>query len=250
MSRIKTDHRCAALFDLDGVLIDSETVYTRFWSEMGRKFRPDVPTLATDIKGTTLTHILDTYFKPDTHAYIKEQSDVLERTMPFDVKPGVWDLLASLAERNVAAVMVTSSNEHKMTRLWVQQPELRGFFKGIVTADMIHHSKPDPEGYLLGAAIADVPARNCVVFEDSEQGVMAGQRAGAYVVGVAGTLPAAVIAPYSDRIVSTLQNFNVDELIDILTSRTDGPTSSMDSSTSSMDSPTSSMDSPTSRTEP
>ena len=65
---------------------------------------------------------------------------------------------------------------------------------------------------------------------------MAGQRAGAYVVGVAGTLPAAVIAPYSDRIVSTLQNFNVDELIDILTSRTDSPTSSMDS--------------PTSRTEP
>lgn len=243
MTRIKTDHRCAALFDLDGVLIDSETVYTRFWSEMGRKFRPDVPTLATDIKGTTLTHILGTYFKPDTHAYIKERLDELERTMPFDLKPGVMDLLASLTERNVPAVMVTSSNEQKMTSLWTRQPELRGFFKGIVTADMIRHSKPDPEGYLTGAAIAGVPARNCVVFEDSEQGVMAGHRAGAYVVGVAGTLPAAVIAPYSDRVVSTLENFNVPELIDILTSRIDIPASSMDS-------PTSNMDSPTSRTEP
>lgn len=238
-----TDHRCAALFDLDGVLIDSETVYTRFWSEMGRKFRPDVPTLATDIKGTTLTHILGTYFKPDTHAYIKERLDELERTMQFDLKPGVLDLLASLNERNVPAVMVTSSNEQKMTSLWTRQPELRGFFKGIVTADMIRHSKPDPEGYLTGATIAGVPARNCVVFEDSEQGVMAGQRAGAYVVGVAGTLPAAVIAPYSDRVVSTLQNFNVDELIDILTSRTDIPASRTDILTSRTDSPTS-------RTEP
>lgn len=223
MTRIKTDNRCAALFDLDGVLIDSETVYTRFWSEMGRKFRPDVPTLAIDIKGTTLTHILGTYFKPDTHAYIKERLDELERTMPFDLKPGVRDLLASLNERNVPAVMVTSSNEQKMTSLWTRQPELRGFFKGIVTADMIHHSKPDPEGYLSGAAIAGVPPRNCVVFEDSEQGVMAGQRAGAYVVGVAGTLPAAVIAPYSDRVVDTLQNFDVDALIDTLTSRMDSP---------------------------
>lgn len=214
-----TDSGCAALFDLDGVLIDSETIYSRFWSEMGRKFRPDVPTLATDIKGTTLTHILGTYFPQEIHADITKQLDELERNMPFDIKPGVWDLLASLTERNVPAVMVTSSNEHKMSRLWDQQPELRGFFKGIVTADMIHHSKPDPEGYLLGAAIADVPARNCVVFEDSEQGVMAGQRAGAYVVGVAGTLPAAVISPYSNRIVSTLENFNMDELIDILTSR-------------------------------
>ncbi len=51
--------RCqAALFDLDGVLIDSETLYTRFWAEVGKHHHLPSPTFAYDIKGTTLTDIL------------------------------------------------------------------------------------------------------------------------------------------------------------------------------------------------
>ena len=52
----------AALFDLDGVLIDSETLYTRFWENVGKVHNLPSPTFAYDIKGTTLTDILNTHF--------------------------------------------------------------------------------------------------------------------------------------------------------------------------------------------
>lgn len=209
----------ACLFDLDGVLIDSETVYTHFWSKIGAKYRPDVPDLAIRIKGTTLDNILNTYFPSELHPDIIRAIDDQERNMVYDIKPGVTELLTLLMERGIAAVMVTSSNNMKMAQLWEQHPRLRGYFTDIVTADMIQHSKPDPEGYLLGADMAGVPIRHCCVFEDSKQGVMAGRSAGAYVVGIAGTLPGRVIAPYSDMVIDTLVDFNVDQLTSILMSR-------------------------------
>lgn len=209
----------ACLFDLDGVLIDSETEYTRFWERVGMRYRPDVPDLAMRIKGTTLENILDTYFPTELHPGIIQAIDEQERNMDYDIKPGVTDLLTLLMERGIPAVMVTSSNNQKMSRLWEQHPQFRDWFSNIVTADMISRSKPDPEGYLLGAGMAGVPIRRCCVFEDSRQGVMAGRNAGAYVVGIAGTLPAAAIAPYSDRVIDTLEGFDVDELVSILRSR-------------------------------
>lgn len=209
----------ACLFDLDGVLIDSETEYTRFWKKVGLHYRPDVPDLAIRIKGTTLENILDTYFPAAQHPEIIKAIDEQERTMTYNIKPGVTDLLTLLMERGIPAVMVTSSNNLKMSRLWKQHPEFRDYFTHIVTADMISRSKPDPEGYLLGAEMAGVPIRRCCVFEDSRQGVMAGRNAGAYVIGIAGTLPAETIAPYSDRVIDTLEGFDVDALTSILKSR-------------------------------
>lgn len=209
----------ACLFDLDGVLIDSETCYTHFWSEIGRMYRPDVPDLAIAIKGTTLNHILDTYFPQELHSRIVNDLDEFEKNMVYEIKPGVMDLLTLLMERHIPAVMVTSSNNQKMTSLWSQLSQFREYFTHIVTADMISRSKPDPEGYLMGAEIAEVPIRRCCVFEDSRQGVTAGKNAGAYVVGVAGTLPAEMIAPFSDIVVDTLEGFDVDNLISILSSR-------------------------------
>lgn len=209
----------ACLFDLDGVLIDSETVYTRFWTKIGTKYRPDVPDLAIRIKGTTLENILATYFTPEVQPEIIRAIDEQESNMVYDIKPGVMELLTLLMERGIPAVMVTSSNNQKMAQLWQQHPQFRDYFIHIVTADMIQHSKPDPEGYLLGADMAGVPIRHCCVFEDSKQGVMAGRNAGAYVVGIAGTLPARVIAPYSDRVIDSLVDINVDQLSSILLSR-------------------------------
>ena len=62
-----------------------------------------------------------------------------------------------------------------MAHLKEELPELRDMFDFVVTADLITKSKPDPEGYLLGAKKIDKDIRNCVVFEDSAQGVKAGK---------------------------------------------------------------------------
>lgn len=212
--------KIAMLFDLDGVLIDSEKSYSVFWSEIGRRFPTGYDNLSTRIKGMTLTEIYHQYFPdPEIQNVITSSLNRYESEMVYNLNPGVADLLEDLKSRNIPAVMVTSSNDKKMKSLWRQHPELKDYFLHIVTADQISHSKPDPEGYLLGAKIAGADIHHCAVFEDSAQGVAAGHNSGAFVIGIAGTLPADVIQPFSDIVIDSLENFNSDHLISILTSR-------------------------------
>lgn len=195
----------AALFDLDGVLIDSETEYTKIWSEIGRRFHNPLPDFAHRIKGMTLENILNTHF-PDTstHTQIKDVLHQMEFNMVYNWKPGAQELLEFLRDNNIPRVLVTSSDNLKMKHLEEERPDLLPLMSDVVTADRISRSKPDPEGYLLGASLAGVEASRCLVFEDSLQGVKAGKASGAFVVGVAGTIPEIELHKFSDIVVNQL----------------------------------------------
>lgn len=203
----------ACLFDLDGVLIDSERMYTKIWEAIEKEFPTGVENFAYKIKGTTLEDILDRYF-PDPEIRKKVTNEIyrLEGMMIYGPKPGAMELLDSLKRRGIPLALVTSSNDLKMAHLWYDMPGLKGEFDTIITGDEVKESKPNPEGYLKAAAQVGVEPCRCAVFEDSLQGVKAGKAAGAYVVGVAGTLKAEDIAPYSDIVVDTLEGFDVDNL--------------------------------------
>ncbi|MDE5790810.1 MAG: HAD family phosphatase [Muribaculaceae bacterium] len=208
------------LFDLDGVLIDSEKEYTRIWEEIDRQFPSGFEDLPTRIKGMTLTEIIDTYFaEPHQRTAVPRMLYELEGKMKYEWLPGARELLLWLKERNIPAVLVTSSNEVKMRHLREELPELESFFSAIVTGDKVSKSKPDPEGYILGANLIGRDPANCVVFEDSLQGVKAGNAAGAFVVGVEGTLPAATIEPFSDVVVCCLNDLDKEKTLLTLTSR-------------------------------
>ena len=77
--------------------------------------------------------------------------------------------------------------------------------------------KPEPDIYLETARRLSVSPEDCVVFEDSLQGVKAGRASGAYVTGIAGTLPASVIEPYCDMVVNNFEELDRDALIAKLT---------------------------------
>ncbi|MDE5806833.1 MAG: HAD family hydrolase, partial [Muribaculaceae bacterium] len=129
------------------------------------------------------------------------------------------ELLTWLKENEVPTVLVTSSNEKKMRHLREELPEAESFFTHIVTGDKVSRSKPDPEGYLLGAKLIGRRPQNCVVFEDYLQGVKAGRAAGAFIVGVAGTLDKETIEPFSDIIVDSLAEIDGKSVINILKRR-------------------------------
>ena len=76
--------------------------------------------------------------------------------------------------------------------------------QALVTAADVTHSKPHPEPYLTGARKAGVDPADCVVFEDSFQGLESGRRAGAFVVGIATTNPAESLEGKADLIVGSL----------------------------------------------
>lgn len=175
------------LFDLDGVLIDSESAYTRFWSSIDRIYPTGIDNYAIAIKGTTLPEIMKHYSDDAVKADILRRIDEFQATMTYDVFPGALRFLESLHEARIPAAIVTSSDDRKMARLWQQHPALRGYFRTVIDASMISRSKPDPEGYLKAAHAIGCRPENCFVFEDSIQGLKAGVASGATTVALATT---------------------------------------------------------------
>lgn len=214
MDMKNTDKKIGCLFDLDGVLIDSERMYTKIWEAIEQQWPTGVDNFAYKIKGTTLEDILDHYFPDEkVRAQVVKELYRLEGLMIYQPMPGAMELLDELGSRNIPVALVTSSNDLKMQHLWSDMPQLKEKFDVIITGDEVTHSKPNPEGYLTAARRLGVDPKRCVVFEDSLQGVKAGKSAGAFVVGVAGTLKAEDIAPYADIVVNGVKEVNVDKLL-------------------------------------
>lgn len=185
------------LFDLDGVLIDSERLYTKIWEAIEQRWPTGIDNFAYKIKGTTLEDILDRYFPdPQVRADVVKELYRLEGMMVYEPLPGAVEFIDRLRKRGISVALVTSSNALKMEHLWIDMPGFKDMFDVIITGDEVSNSKPDPEGYLKAAHSLGLDPRRCVVFEDSLQGVKAGKAAGAFVVGVEGTLRPEDIAPF------------------------------------------------------
>ncbi len=200
----------AFLFDLDGVLIDSESEYTKIWETIEKKFPTGIENFAIKIKGTTLEDILSTYF-PDSSMREEVEKELyrLESEMVYKYSRGAKRLLDILAKRQVPMVLVTSSNSDKMSHLYCDIPEIKNYFKTVIVGEMVKNSKPAPDGYLMAAKALNVLPEDCIVVEDSLQGIRAGKRAGAFVVGVAGTLPSSSIESEADLVVENIEQLAV-----------------------------------------
>lgn len=200
-----------ALFDLDGVLIDTEGCYTDFWAAVGERYHKS-PTFAHDIKGTTLRNILATYFLPEEHDAIETEIHNFEDNMRYMIFDGVMDFLAALSASHIPMAIVTSSDDKKMKSLKSQLPELLEMMDAIVDGSMVRNSKPDPEGYITASELIHRQPCECVVFEDSLQGLEAGNRAGCYVVGLPTTNSRAKVEPRCHRVLDSWKNITVKEL--------------------------------------
>ncbi|MBQ8968350.1 MAG: HAD family phosphatase [Bacteroidaceae bacterium] len=199
---MKKDFR-AALFDLDGVVLDTESQYSKFWWQMGRVFRPDIPDFSLRIKGQTLRQIFDAWFDGETEqqAEITRRLNDFEAQMSYIYIKGTRAYVERLRLVGIPTAIVTSSNRPKMEAVYRARPELPMLFDKILTAEDFAESKPSPDCYLRGAAAFGLKAGDCVVFEDSVNGLKAGRASGAYVVGLATTNPREVIEPLCDEVI-------------------------------------------------
>jgi len=195
----------AALFDLDGVLIDSETLYTQFWQRVGEIHHLPSPTFAYDIKGTTLKDILETHFSdPEVRKDVDRLLHEFENEVVYPVFPGALEFVDALRARGLKTVIVTSSDEKKMHFLSRQHPDFLPVSAVFVPAGVASNPSPAPEPYLVGARKVGVRPADCLVFEDSFQGLQSGRSAGCKVVGLATTNPADAIRPYCDVVAPSL----------------------------------------------
>lgn len=207
------------LFDLDGVLIDSEREYTRIWTEIERRYPTGKDNFALIIKGQTLPKILNDHFEESVRKDVNDLLHLLEEEITYSYCPGASGFIDDLHSRSAKMAVVTSSDAVKMAHLYQDLPEFKSKFNAIVDASKVKKSKPDPEGYLLGARHLGVDIAKCAVFEDSVQGVMAGKASGAYVIGLTGTKTREDLSPYADIIVDSLMEINIDSLSELLETR-------------------------------
>lgn len=210
------NNNIGVLFDLDGVIIDSETRYTVFWEDMEAKYPSGIPNFTTKIKGTNLSSIMSHYTDENKKAAILKELTEFEKTMRYDIFPEAQRFLDDLRAARIPCVIVTSSGQSKMDRLFAQHPELKDYFSGIVTGEMVSHSKPHPECFIKGAEMIDVPASRCVVFEDSIYGVNAGIASGAKVVALTTTFPDEIKKTEADRIIDSFADFRISDLHSLL----------------------------------
>lgn len=206
--------RHGALFDLDGVLIDSEGVYYDFWNEIDKDFPTGIDNFAAYIKGSTLKRIMEYFTDEDVRNEITGRLERQERTMKFVIFDGVIPFLQQLKDRDVPCAIVTSSNEDKMHKLFGQHPGFSDYFKIIITDRQVTRSKPDPQGYLMAAHALGCESCDCIVFEDSFSGLEAGRRSGAKVVALSTTNPAESLADKADVVVASFTELNVGDLFE------------------------------------
>lgn len=202
-----------ALFDLDGVIIDSEGRYTKFWEDIEHIYPTGIPDYAVAIKGTTLPVILNNYNTQEVRDDITRRLMDFQSRMAFEPYPGAMEFLEELARRGVPMALVTSSDDRKMARLFDTLPRLRDLMKVVIDGSMVSHSKPHPEGYLRAAKEIGRNPEDCFVFEDSLQGLAAGRASGATVVGIATTYPPQTIKERADIVVPTLGDIDPDWIL-------------------------------------
>lgn len=201
----------ACLFDLDGVVFDTEPLYTLFWKEIGKQFCPNVPNFEYVIKGQTLVQIYDKYFKghDEKQKEITKLLDLYEQDMDYNYVSGFERFIKDIRSKGLKSSVVTSSNLEKMHNVYKKHPEFKSYFDAIFTSEDFDESKPSPDCYLKAAAYFDISPKDCVVFEDSFNGLRSGVASGARVVGLATTNSVAEIQVYTKEIISNYESFSL-----------------------------------------
>lgn len=209
--------KVAALFDLDGVIVDTESQYTQFWAEIGRRCALPEDDFAIKVKGQTLVYVLDTYFPtPEQQAWVKAELEAFELHMSYPYVPGACEFVRALQANGIPTAVVTSSNKAKMQALYRHHPELHDDFTAILTAEDTPRSKPAPDCFLIAAERLGADIRRSVVFEDSFNGLRAANASGAHVVGLSTSNAAEAIAPLAEVVIPDFTHYAVSDFLTLV----------------------------------
>ena len=193
--------RSIALFDLDGVILDTEGSYTAFWDDYGSRHFSEKD-FGLKIKGQTLVKILGDYFPEENERKaITDAINDFERKMSYPFVPGVENYIKSLKSNGIRTAVVTSSNLLKMENVYRCHPGFREMFDMILTSEDFSESKPSPYCYLKAMRLFGAGPEDCVVFEDSLAGLHSARASGAFVTALTTTNPEEVVRNYADLVI-------------------------------------------------
>jgi len=176
----------AVLFDMDGLVLDTEKLYTRFWQEAARKHgypmtREQALGMRSLNRGAGAAK-LASYFGQDVDydAVRKTRIELMEAFISqegVEVKPGIFELLAFLKTQGIKTAITTSSPLER-TVSYLSMVGLENSFDRLISGYMVERGKPEPDIYLYAAKELGCEPEECMVLEDSPAGILAAYRAG------------------------------------------------------------------------
>jgi HAD superfamily hydrolase (TIGR01509 family) len=210
-----------AIFDHDGVLVDSFDFHNQAWMELERRTKLGfTPEFIHSTFGMTNPSIFRRLLGEKlSDQEVRHYSDLKEECYRdvargrIQLLDGMRALLDSLTERGVK-LAIGSSGPLANLELTVSDCGLVGRFAAIASLEDITRGKPDPQVFLVAAAKAGaLPARS-VVFEDAMVGIQAAKSAGMYAIGLTTTNPAAALTESgADLVVESVVGFDVDRVL-------------------------------------
>ncbi|MHB1558544.1 MAG: HAD family hydrolase [Isosphaeraceae bacterium] len=223
----ESSRRYLAIFDHDGVLVDSLEPHQRAWHEMGRRTGlPFTPEFIHATFGMTNPSIFRRLLGDAiTDDEIRRYSDMKEECYRdvsrgrISLMDGVREVLDALTAHGIL-LAIGSSGVRPNLELTVEECGLLGRFATIASLEDITRGKPDPEVFLVAASRAGADPSRSVVFEDAPVGIQAARAAGMYAVGVMTTVSAEALRQAgADEVVPNLVGYDVPALIGRLTAR-------------------------------
>ncbi len=194
------------LFDLDGTLIDSAARIHRLWQWWAARRGIPFESLIDVMHGRTA---VETIRLAAPHLVPEDEIDELEteeiaHMQEVRIYPGALELLARLDGAPWAIVTSGSPRVANARISYVHLPPP----PVLITAALVHQSKPAPEGYLLAARKLGVPPQDCIVIEDAPVGVEAGKAAGMRVIAIVSTYPREQLAR-ADALITDLRDIDL-----------------------------------------
>lgn len=176
----------AVVFDMDGVIFDTERLVIEFWKEVAKKHNiPNIEHTCIQCLGTnrvrTREIFLENYgadFPFDPYrAEVTELFNTHYKGVPLPTKPGIRELLSYLQEQDIKVGLASSTAQH-LVRDEIGTAGLLPYFQTLVCGDMVEHSKPAPDIFLKACEILNADPTKSIAIEDSFNGIRSAHCAG------------------------------------------------------------------------
>lgn len=190
MIKINDTQIKGVIFDMDGLMFDTERVYTKTWPPAAKDFgytvTEDVVEGAIGLNAEAGCEYFKSHYGKDFPFYeirvhrLNVAMDYIRKN-GLSVKKGLYELISYLKENNIKIALATSS-ERERTNEYLEISKLTDTFDYVVCGDEVKLGKPNPDIFLTAASKIDVDIKNCIVLEDSYNGLRAAYASGAYPV--------------------------------------------------------------------